>query len=348
MANHTSKLGIFIWTVFGFILGAAITAGVIKFSGQEGAGDEQAKLLTYQGQDYGVEQLPPALAQQYQSLDEQLYQQRMVLLQQAALELHIAREARERKLPERDVAAELFDGVLPSNEEIERFYAENQSEIKRPLNEVRDMIRDFLIQQRRGEILQSILGKLTQDNQLEFHLTPPATPTTRIDTTNRPAKGEPSAPITVIEFADYQCPHCKTASQTLGRLVEEHPEQVQLVYMDFPLNSSGISRRIAEGAYCANQQDQFWPYHDLAFASQSQLNQESPVAFARQLELDLPAFETCLSSDEARQYVQSSEQQALKLGLRATPAIFINGQRFQGPDLQQSLEQAVLGAAGAQ
>src|SRR5690606_42040872 len=100
MANHTSKLGIFIWTVFGFILGAAITAAVIQFSGQEGADGEQAKLLTYQGQDYGVEQLPPALAQQYQGLDEQLYQQRMVLLQQAALELHIARQARERKLPE--------------------------------------------------------------------------------------------------------------------------------------------------------------------------------------------------------------------------------------------------------
>lgn len=347
MPQSNSKTSILIWLILGFIVGAAVAATAIKINSPEAApqGEDSDVLFTYQGQGFGITQLPPALANELNEINANTYNQKMRILEQAALGMHIAREAEQRNVAPPEVAEELLQVTPPSDQDVQRFYRDNASQIGVPFEQVQDQIRNFLAQQRSVEKQQALVAQLQAEGKLQFHVKRPVSPSVSIDTAGRPSKGEPSAPVTVIAFSDYQCPHCKAAAFTLDRLVEENPEKVQLIHMDFPINSSGISRVIAEGSYCAMQQNQFWAYHQLAYSHQRGLTKESPLQFAKELELDLASFESCLTSTEARQYVRSSEQQAIALGLRGTPAIFINGQRFQGTDLEKSLEQAVLTAA---
>ena len=345
MTKSQNKTNILIWLILGFIVGAALSAAVIKIDAPEETAPTQDLLFTYQGQGFSAEQLPPALASQLHELNVNAYNQKMRILEQAALGMHIAREAEERNVAPPEIADELLQVTPPSDEDVTRFYQANAEQIGVPLAQVQDQIRNFLMQQRHLERQQALVAQLLAENKLQFHVKRPVSSSVNIDTAGRPSKGNPSAPVTVIEFADYQCPHCKDAARTLDRLVEENPEQIQLIFMDFPINSSGISRVIAEGGYCALQQNQFWAYQQQAFSQQRNLTKESPLQIAQELELDQADFESCLTGTEARQYVRSSEQQAIALGLRGTPTIYINGQRFQGNDLEQSLERAVLAAA---
>lgn len=345
MTKSQNKTNILIWLILGFIVGAALSAAVIQVSAPEETAPAQNVLFTYQGQGFGVEQLPPVLASELHELDVNSYNQKMRILEQAALGMHIAREAEQRDVAPPEIANELIQVTPPSDEDVANFYRANADQIGVPLAQVQDQIRNFLMQQRQMEKQQALVAQLMAENKLQFHLKRPVSASVNIDTAGRPSKGNPAAPVTVIEFADYQCPHCRDAARTLDRVVEENPEQVQLIFMDFPINSSGISRVIAEGGYCALQQNQFWDYQQLAFRQQRNLSKESPLQFAQELGLDQATFENCLASPEARQYVRNSEQQAIALGLRGTPTIYINGQRFQGSDLEQSLERAVLAAA---
>ncbi len=145
----------------------------------------------------------------------------------------------------------------------------------------------------------------------------------------------------IVEFADYQCSHCKEASQTLHRLLTQYKDQIQLTYMDFPINRSGISRKVAEGAVCADQQDKFWEYNNLAFENQSQLTNDSPLAMAKELQLDTTKFDTCVTSPNTAKKVKASELQAINLGIRGTPAIFVNGRKLEGHEIDQALTKAV-------
>jgi len=345
MSKPQNKTNALIWLIVGFIIGAAVTAGVIKVNVPEEAASTQDLLFTYQGQDFGPEQLPPVLANELNELNTNTYNQKMRILEQAALGMHVAREAEQRNVAPPEVAEELLQVTPPSDEDVTRFYQANARQINVPLEQVQDQIRNFLMQQRHLEKQQALIAQLLAEGQLQFHVKRPVSASVSIDTAGRPSKGNPSAPVTVIEFVDFQCPHCKDAARTLDRLVEENPDQIQLIFMDFPINSSGISRVVAEGGYCAMHQNQFWAYQQLAFNQQRNLTKESPLQFAQELGLDQADFENCLASPEARQYVRRSEQQAIALGLRGTPTIYINGQRFHGSDLEQSLESAVLAAA---
>ena len=119
--------------------------------------------------------------------------------------------------------------------------------------------------------------------------------------------------------------------------------------MDFPINQSGISRLVAKGAACANEQGRFWDYHDLAFEQQSGLSPRSPTALADKLGLDKDQFDSCYNSQAAEQQVSRAEAEAARLGLSSTPTFYVNGQRLRltrglAADLNSAVERALANA----
>jgi len=149
-----------------------------------------------------------------------------------------------------------------------------------------------------------------------------------------PVKGDPDAPITIIEFSDFQCPFClRFYTQTLGDLQENYIDtgKVKLVYRDLPLDSLHPNARPAHiAAECADEQNAFWDYHDILFESQSEwsrLSSEDLSAklneYATILELDAPSFGSCLSSQEIADEVNADSLDARKLGASGTPTFFI-------------------------
>ena len=141
-----------------------------------------------------------------------------------------------------------------------------------------------------------------------------------------PSLGPANAPVTIIEFGDYECPYCKLwHEQVYQRLMANYPGQVRFVYRDFPLSIHPDALPAAEAAGCALQQNAFWKFHDALFTQAAGLGRQAYDQYARDLGLNLSAFDSCLDSHQTQSAVTSSEQYAEGLGVDSTPTFFIDG-----------------------
>lgn len=142
-----------------------------------------------------------------------------------------------------------------------------------------------------------------------------------------PSFGPADAPITIIEFSDYQCPYCqKWHDQVWPRLQETFPDKIRLVYRDFPLYSiHSNAGPAAEAADCAGDQNQYWEYHDLLFSGNEELGPETFQLYASHLGLDLPKFLECVESKKYEAEVNGDYTYAAQLGIQSTPTFFVNG-----------------------
>ncbi len=142
-----------------------------------------------------------------------------------------------------------------------------------------------------------------------------------------PVLGPADAPITIVEFADFQCPFCiRHAKETDPRLKADYGDQIRYVYKDFPLSSLHPDAfSAALSAQCAREQNKFWEYQDLLFTGTLGLGRQAYDAYAQQLGLDMTAFDQCLDEERYADQVQADYDLGVKLGVSSTPTFFING-----------------------
>jgi protein-disulfide isomerase len=151
-----------------------------------------------------------------------------------------------------------------------------------------------------------------------------------LDISDDPFKGNPDAPVTIIEFSDFTCGFCgRFASETLDPLVEEYGDQVKVVYVDFPFLSQ-MSVPAALAAECADDQGEFWPMHDAIFANQRGLTPETLRSLAVSLELDMETYDTCFDEALHIDEIRTDLDYGRELGVSGTPAFFVNGTFVSG------------------
>jgi len=153
--------------------------------------------------------------------------------------------------------------------------------------------------------------------------------------------GPASAPVQLVEFADFECPFCIKVHPELQKLKAEFGDRISLVYKDFPLPMHAHAQKAAEAARCAGAQGKFWQYHDRLFASK-QIDVPQLKQLAADLGLDVPKFDTCLDSGQQAAAVQKDAAEAQKIGLSATPSFFLNGHFFTGALQYEDLRRMVL------
>ncbi len=163
-----------------------------------------------------------------------------------------------------------------------------------------------------------------------------------IPTDGFPSLGPADAPITIVEFSDFQCPFCRQwQQQTYQPLLAAYPGKIRIVYRDFPLTSIHPNAfPAAEAAQCANEQNAFWPYHDKLFSSEN-LGDDVYKQYAQDLGLDMTKFNDCLTSHKYQQYVQSNSDFAQNLGVNSTPTFFINGLAIVGAQPLENFKQVI-------
>ena len=147
-----------------------------------------------------------------------------------------------------------------------------------------------------------------------------------IPTENAHAIGPADAPITIVEFSDYQCPFCRRwHDEVYEPLLAAYPGKIRLVYRHFPLTSiHPDAMSAAEAAMCAGEQDAYWQYHEKLFSSET-LGTTTYLEYAQDLGLNSTAFEACLNDHRHQQAIQADSDFAINLGIRSTPTFFING-----------------------
>ncbi len=152
-----------------------------------------------------------------------------------------------------------------------------------------------------------------------------------VDVSEFPALGPEDAQVTIIEYSDYGCPHCRDfVLNTSERLIETYVETDQVRYIVHPFSLRQETALAAEAAWCAADQGVFFEYQHALFENFGALDQSSLVAVANQVEMNQDAFGDCLSSRTHRNDVASAVQAAARQGVQATPTFFINGQRIEG------------------
>lgn len=151
-----------------------------------------------------------------------------------------------------------------------------------------------------------------------------------VDTTGQPVIGSEDATVTIVEFSDFQCPYCEKGYTTIEEVLEEYPDDVKLVFINFPLSFHDYAQKAAEASECALAQGKFEEYYDTLFANQDALTVDDLKQYAVDLDLDSEEFNTCLDSGEMADIVAADATLGGSLGVTGTPAFFINGQKLVG------------------
>jgi protein-disulfide isomerase len=165
--------------------------------------------------------------------------------------------------------------------------------------------------------------------KLEKRFRTPRAP--RIDVSVAPVKGNASGRIAVVEFVDYECPHCKHAQALMRQVVEEYPKDVKMYFKHFPLSSHANARLAAEGAVAAHKQGKFWQFNEKVWANSENLTPAVLEKAAKEVGLDVARWRTDIDSDAIKGQVQADKSEGNDLGVLATPSIYINGRKYEDP-----------------
>jgi protein-disulfide isomerase len=161
-------------------------------------------------------------------------------------------------------------------------------------------------------------------------------------------KGDPNAPVTLVEYGDYECPHCGHAHPFVQALIERFGEQLRFVYRHFPLTQiHPYAQSAAETAEFAGKHKKFWEMHDLLYENQESLGPELYKELAENLDLPVEELNEGLENGTFLPKVKSDFSGGVRSGVNGTPSFFINGERFDGAveDLADALQEEVQRAA---
>ena len=286
-------------------------------------------VATVQGQPIAADDLTQALRGELLRLEMQRYQLFREKLDDLIAEKIFSLEAAQRGVSVQqfvhDEIRTKIQAVSP--EQVQAFYEANKNRIKQPLEKVSEQLTSYLQQQAQEQRRQALLKELRPRYPVMVAL---RAPTVAIATEGEPTLGPSNAPITIVEFSDFQCPYCRQAQSTVKRLMEEYEGKIKLVFRDFPLrNIHPLAQKAAEAAQCAAEQQKFWPYHDKLFTS-TNLQMEELKKFAQELELNLEQFTTCLDSGKSAAGIDTDMQAGQQAGVNATPTFFVNGSPLSG------------------
>ena len=171
--------------------------------------------------------------------------------------------------------------------------------------------------------------RMIKEMGLKIYLPEPKPPVYDISTDGHPSLGPADAPVTVVEFTDFQCPFCAKAAPGLKQLTDAYPGKVRVVFRHHPLTMHKDAQMAHEAAECAGEQGKFWAYYDLLFANQNALKIDDLKSYAANLELDVAQFSRSLESRKYEAKVKADLEEARTYKIRGVPAIFINGKLWR-------------------
>ena len=226
----------------------------------------------------------------------------------------------------REVAA---NAPVPTTEAIENVYQLNQERLLSVSREVGlGQVRAFIDERNYDDTLEAFIDRLREEYGVESRREP-----YRVDMEieGHPLKGPRNAPITLVEFSDFECPFCRQSLPVFRQIEAEYGEQIRFVYRQFPLNEiHPRAQKAAEASLCAEEQDEFWVMHDALFEEPVELEMASLREKAAEIGLDTARFNACLESAKYAERVRNDIRAGILAGVTGTPMVFINGRPLMG------------------
>ncbi|MFZ2447099.1 MAG: thioredoxin domain-containing protein [Syntrophobacteraceae bacterium] len=267
-------------------------------------------------------------------LRKDVYRLKREKLDQLVVELIIQKAAKEKG----QTIEQFLDEAVPASnmvateQEVDKYLQDNHERTKDwpgAREELRARVKTFLEQQRRALAVTAYARTLDQQFGVQVYLSPPRPPNVKVDITGAPVQGPGDAPVTIIEFSDYECPACRSTHLTVKRLKEIYGNRIRWIFRDYPLRQHKSAFKAAEAAHCAADSGKFWEYQDVVFTS-DKLDPESLVKYAAELGLPSDSFRRCLDEGKHKATVENSLRAATQSGVDRTPSFIINGALLTG------------------
>jgi protein-disulfide isomerase len=273
------------------------------------------------------------------------YRQKLHGLRGAALERLVnipllEAEAKRRGLPDTQALMQAVakDVPEPTEAAVRAFYEEKKANMQgRSFEEVRDPIEEHLQEQAAEAHATAFVKQLRVTAKATADLPPIRIQVQAIGA----SRGSAKAPITIVEFADYQCPYCARGASTVTALLKRFPGQIRHVFRDYPLGFHDRAVPAALAARCAGVQGKYWEMHDALFANVEALDEAALEARAKALKLDVKAFNACRVLEEHAQAVGTDFLAGQKAGVNGTPAYFVNGVLLTGAQPEEAFLQVI-------
>ncbi len=277
-------------------------------------------------------------------LQEQTYELRSETAERIAIELLVEARAKKDGLSEDQwVEARLEAGLpKPSDADLRALFEKVRERLAPDarFEDVKGKLTEAMLRDARAKRARVLFDELKKEAGYSLLLEAPAQARKTVIGSG-PSRGESTAKVTIVEFADFQCPYCGQASEVVEKLMAAYPGQVRVVYRHFPLSFHKNAPKAAEAAMCANQQGQFWQYHDSLYAHQGSLQLDDLKGQAMALGLDFKRFEKCLDGDEMKASVDTDQREGERLGVSATPAFFVNGFMLSGVQPEEKFKRII-------
>src|SRR5262245_55142499 len=307
-------------------------------------------IATVNGQPIYEEELMSLAGPRLLELRNQEYTLKSDALEKLVLNKLIEAEAKKKGLTAEALLEREVDSKIPepSDDEAKGYYLAGKGATTLPFDQIKAQVKRLLktaeIQQGREKYADSLRAKA----DVIVLLRPPKL---EIGYDAARVRGDAKAPVTIVEFADFECPYCKSVQATLNGLLIKYQGQVKLAYRDFPIMALHPQAQMAaEAGRCAGEQGKFWEYHDALYADQKKLSQSDLLETARKLGLPEKAIASCLASGKFRAQIEQDIQEGTRAGVDGTPGFFINGVFLNGAKPAAEFEKIInreLQAIGA-
>lgn len=257
------------------------------------------------------------------------YQTESQATEQAVMKAVLEAEAKAKGAADVDalLKVEVEDKVpAPTEDEVRAHYNVLQRNLRgAPYEEVADRVRQDLLRRKQGERFGAYFEELKSRYGVKTTLPFPDMPRIPISVDDDPSKGNANASITIVQFAEFQCPYCGQADKVVEQVLKEYDGKVKMVFRDYPLGFHDRAVPAAVAANCAGEQGKYWEMHTLLMSNQRALEETDLVAHATTLQLDLGKWNTCRQDPKQAAEVQKDFEDGSAAGVSGTPAFFING-----------------------
>jgi protein-disulfide isomerase len=267
-------------------------------------------------------------------------------------DLLLLAEASRRNVPPEEIIRKEITEKLhsPTEAEIAKFFEENKARIPTDLATASSQIASFLEEKDRQRLEEEMSARLRSGANIRYLISRPELPLQTISVDDDPVRGVASAPVTIIEFTDFQCPACASLQPMLEEVLKSYGDKVKLVVRDFPLPMHANARKAAEAANAANAQGKFFEYTALLFKRQDALDVPSLKKYASELGLNRAQFDAALDSAKYAAEVKHDIDDGTLYGVDSTPAVFVNGvavTEMSVDALRAAIDRGLAGASPA-
>ncbi len=213
------------------------------------------------------------------------------------------------------------------DEEVARFLKGRVEDPSTAPAHIKDQVKGILH-------LKKIVASYTAKHPIELHLQRPRAPGIQFNFDGAASWGNKNAPVTLVEYSDFQCPFCQRADDNIVKELKKKfgKSKLRVVFKHFPLSIHKEAKPASMASMCIHEQSQakFWKYHDIIFQNQRKLGDKDLKSYAKKIGANMKKFEECMSSKKYEQLVQSDFDEGVRIGVNSTPSFFVNSQPILG------------------